>query len=146
MDNKKLIDEAKRYRDRAYAPYSKFKVGAALLADNGKVYGGCNVENSSYGLTICAERAAIARAVSEGMEKIKKIAIVTSGKEVSRPCGACRQVINEFGRDAEVLSCDTEGNCDTSAAKELLPYYDNSNVFRDNLNKLQKEKSTKKSS
>ncbi|MDA3793201.1 MAG: cytidine deaminase [Elusimicrobia bacterium] len=139
MDNKKLIETAKKYRERAYAPYSNFKVGAALLADNGKVYGGCNVENSSYGLTICAERAAIASAVSEGMKKIEKIAIVTSGKEVSKPCGACRQVIIEFGRNAQVLCCDTMNNCDSSTAEELLPYYDNSNVFRDNLKELQKK-------
>ncbi|MEA3506991.1 MAG: cytidine deaminase [Elusimicrobiota bacterium] len=139
MEDKKLIEEAKKYRGRAYVPYSNFKVGAALLADNGKVYGGCNVENSSYGLTICAERAAIAGAVAEGMKKIEKIAIVTSGKEFSRPCGACRQVIIEFGRDAEVLCCDTEDNCDRCTAAELLPHYDISNVFRDNLKKLQKE-------
>src|SRR5881296_2781589 len=93
---RKLIAAAKTAQRRAHAPYSKFRVGAALLTKSGKVYTGCNVENASYGLTICAERVALAKAVSEGHRKFKAIAVVAPSGGLS-PCGACRQVLAEFG-------------------------------------------------
>src|SRR3989339_2003062 len=111
MAKDKLVEAAIKYRENAYAPYSNFLVGAAVQGDSGKIYGGCNVENASYGMTICAERVAITKAVSEGETGIKKIAIVTSSDEVSFPCGACRQVLAEFAKNAEVLCCGTKGKC-----------------------------------
>ncbi|MEN6356460.1 MAG: cytidine deaminase [Armatimonadota bacterium] len=95
-DIRGLLTAAREARENAYAPYSGFKVGAAVLCDSGKVYAGCNVENASYGLTVCAERIAILKAVSEGERHIKAVAIVTDGPEIARPCGACLQVIAEF--------------------------------------------------
>ena len=95
MDNRKLIDKALEAMNYAYAPYSKFKVGAALITD-GVVYTGCNIENSSFGATICAERCAISKAVSEGHKNIQKIAIVSSSGDFTPPCGICRQVMEEF--------------------------------------------------
>jgi len=116
----KLIAEAKRARERAYAPYSNFKVGAAVLTADGKVFSGCNVENSSYGLSICAERAAIFNAVSEGYKKFTKIAVVTDTKPPSSPCGACRQVIFEFGDDIEVIMANLKGEVKINRIDELL--------------------------
>ncbi len=139
MKKNKLIDTAIEYRERAYAPYSNFKVGAAVEAGSGEVYGGCNVENTSYGLTICAERAAVARAVAEGERVIKKVAVVTDDLQVSMPCGACRQVIEEFGQDADVYCCDIENNCKTYKATQLLPYYNKQNVFKNKLDDLKKK-------
>lgn len=138
MKKDTLIKTAIKYRERAYAPYSNFKVGAAVEAGSGEVYGGCNVENTSYGLTICAERAAVARAVAEGERKIKKVAVVTDDIQVSIPCGACRQVIEEFGENARVYCCDIENNCKTYQAEELLPYYNKRNVFKNKLEELKK--------
>ena len=140
MSKTKLIETAKKYRAMAYAPYSNFKVGAAVEGATGKIYGGCNVENSSYGLTICAERVAIAKAVSEGEKEIKRIAVVTSSKETSVSCGACRQVIFEFGKDIEVYCCGVEGECDEYNIRELLPAYDNDEVFRKKLQELRTKK------
>lgn len=91
-----MIRAAHDARAKAYAPYSKFKVGAALLSDSGKIFGGCNVENASYGLTICAERAAIYNAVTHGRKRFKALLILTNTDNVTPPCGACRQVISEF--------------------------------------------------
>lgn len=91
-----MIRSAHDARAKAYAPYSKFKVGAALLTDSGKIFGGCNVENASYGLTICAERAAIYNAVTHGRKRFKALLILTNTDNVTPPCGACRQVISEF--------------------------------------------------
>jgi cytidine deaminase len=87
----------------AYSPYSKFRVGAAVLTADGEIFAGCNVENASYGLTSCAERNAIFQAVGKGHRKLRAIVIVTDTKELTPPCGACRQVINEFGPKAEVF-------------------------------------------
>ncbi len=103
--NDQLWDEARSARDRAYAPYSRFNVGAALQTESGKIFSGCNVENTSYGATICAERTAVVSAVASGHTQIKKIAIVgdLNGKEVP-PCGVCLQVLSEFCEpDAEVI-------------------------------------------
>jgi cytidine deaminase len=92
----RLLTEAGRARENAYAPYSGFKVGAAVLCGSGGVYMGCNVENASYGLAVCAERVAIQKAISEGEKRVKAVAIVTDSFEPARPCGSCLQVIAEF--------------------------------------------------
>lgn len=95
MTDEELIKIAEEYKERSYSPYSHFKVGAAVLCDNGKVYGGCNIENIAYSPTICAERTALSKAVSEGDTKIIKIAIVGDNK-YTYPCGVCRQFMSEF--------------------------------------------------
>jgi cytidine deaminase len=111
---RQLIAAAKSAQRHAYAPYSKFRVGAALLTSDGKVFTGCNVENASYGLTICAERVAVGKAVSEGCREFKAIAIVAPARNIT-PCGACRQVLAEFG-DCLVI-CNTK----QYRLSELLP-------------------------
>jgi len=95
-DRRALVEAAHAAMAQAYCPYSKYQVGAALLAGNGRIFAGCNVENASYGLTICAERAAVLKAVSEGQKTFTAIAIVASGDSMPYPCGACRQVLSEF--------------------------------------------------
>ncbi|MBF8263084.1 MAG: cytidine deaminase [Parachlamydiales bacterium] len=107
MTTSTLIEKAKDAQKMAYQPYSHYSVGAALLGKSGKVYLGCNVENASYGLTNCAERTAIFKAVSEGEREFEAIAIVT--KDGGMPCGACRQVLNEFSPKMEVIAADEHG-------------------------------------
>lgn len=114
----KLYDVAKRGRENAYAPYSGFSVGAALLAQSGRIYAGCNVENSSYGLTICAERVALCSAVAQG-ERVFEMMIICADSIVP-PCGACLQVMAEFG-DMEIISFDMEGKFQRTSLSELLP-------------------------
>jgi len=114
-----LIEAARRVRQRAYVPYSHFAVGAALLGCSGKVYEGCNVENVSYGLTICAERTAVFKAVSEGEREFQALAVVTSTG--GSPCGACRQVLAEFNVQMAVHVADVEGHYRTFTVAELLP-------------------------
>ena len=108
MEDNELIALAAGVRRKAYAPYSHYPVGAALFTASGKVYTGCNVENASYGLSICAERTAAFKAVSEGEREFVAIAVVTENG--SAPCGACRQVLNEFGPDMRVLAVAASGN------------------------------------
>ena len=96
MTDQELIDTARKYREFSYSPYSKFKVGAAVLTKKGNVYGGCNIENSSYPVTNCAERTAIFKAVSEGEKEIEAIALIADTEGPCSPCGACRQVMGEF--------------------------------------------------
>lgn len=117
-----LIRTAQQARNKAYAPYSKFRVGAAVLTQSGMVFAGCNVENSSYRLTTCAEQAAISNAVGHEGENMKIRAVaVTAGEDVPcSPCGACRQMILEFGPDARVLFSTKEGEADSSI-EDLLP-------------------------
>jgi cytidine deaminase len=122
LSDKDLVDLAQEVREKAYAPYSGFSVGAALLTRSGRVFTGCNVENASYPLTICAERTAVTKAVSEGERDFEAIAVVTATG--ATPCGACRQVLHEFGgadADLRVIVADLEGNLSTYTIAELLP-------------------------
>jgi len=109
MNSTTLLKLAAEARTSAYAPYSKFRVGAALLAENGDIFTACNVENASYGLTLCAERVAVGKAVSEGCHDFSAIAISAPGG--ATPCGACRQVLNEFTPDMKVYLGDEKGAC-----------------------------------
>lgn len=117
----KLAEIARNVRDRAHAPYSHFQVGAALESEHGKVFSGCNVENISYGLTICAERNAVFAAVASGARSFRRIVIVADSKEPVTPCGACRQVLSEFSEDMEVISVNLEGKEFRASLSELLP-------------------------
>jgi cytidine deaminase len=114
-----LISAARQARQNAYAPYSGFAVGAALRTRSERVFTGCNVENASYGLTICAERVAVVKAISEGECDIEVIAVVSRGGVT--PCGACRQVLAEFNSDLRVILADLEGNGREFRLSELLP-------------------------
>ena len=120
-DYSALIDAALEARQKAYAPYSKFSVGAAIVTTDGTVFTGCNVENSSFGLCICAERAAICKAVSQGHQQFEAIAVAAT--PFASPCGACRQFLAEFGTDIRVISVDADdlSNMKTWLVEELLP-------------------------
>lgn len=118
MDPSSLLQLAARARDAAYAPYSRFQVGAALLAENGEVFTGCNVENASYGLTLCAERTAVCSAVAAGVRSYSAIAISAPGG--AAPCGACRQVINEFNPALKVYLGDETGRLVTETTLDIL--------------------------
>lgn len=121
-ENKQLIDRAILAKDMAYVPYSKFRVGAALIDDKGRAFSGCNVENSSYGATCCAERTAIFKAVSEGSKKIRKMAVVCDQDDYCRPCGICRQVMAEFASDDFILlSARQDGEYEEFSMEALLP-------------------------
>lgn len=119
----KLINIAKKAKKFSYAPYSKYKVGAALITDKGKIYSGANVENASYGLTICAERAAVFTAVNDGARIIKAISLVSSSSALPVPCGACRQVLAEFSNklDMLVIFVNAKGEKIIKNLRELLP-------------------------
>ena len=116
----RLVEAASAARDRAHAPYSQFKVGAAILDNEGRVHVGCNVENASYGLSVCAERHSIAAAVSAGVEQIEALAVVTDTDPPSAPCGACRQVLVEFG-DFPVILANPAGERRLTTVGDLLP-------------------------
>ena len=117
-----LVSIAKKAREQAYAPYSgDFKVGAAVLTNSGEIYSGCNVENSSFGATMCAERVAVFKAVAEGHRKIKAVAVVADTPDPISPCGLCLQVISEFGDDTIVLMSNTAGDTLQSEMRKLLP-------------------------
>lgn len=120
MDNKELIKKAIESKDKAYVPYSGFHVGAALVTEDDSVYTGCNIEIASYSPTICAERTAIFKAISEGHKTIKKIAVVGDGKDTF-PCGVCRQVIREFGKDAKIIVANSEDDYKEFTLEDLLP-------------------------
>lgn len=121
METNELIEKAKEYRERAYTPYSKFKVGAAVLTRRGNVYGGCNIENASYPLTNCAERTAIFKAVSEGEREFEAIAVVADTEGPCAPCGACRQVMAEF-RIPRIIMANLKGKVKEVSLEELLPF------------------------
>jgi len=118
---RRLVAAARRARGKAVAPHSKFKVGAALETARGKVYLGCNIENASYGLTLCAERVAIFKAVSEGERRFKRIAVVADTARLTAPCGACRQILWEFCGDCEVILANLKGKAEVHRMRELLP-------------------------
>lgn len=117
-----LINAAKQASKFAYAPYSKFKVGSAILTKANKIYTGANIENASYGLTICAERVALFKAISEGEKKFKAIAIYTNTKRFTMPCGACRQVLSEFSPKIELILINGAGKIKKTNLAKLLPY------------------------
>lgn len=118
---RRLEKAARAAAQAAYSPYSKFRVGSAILAESGKIYGGCNVENASYGLCNCAERTAIFTAAAAGERTVRAVVVYTPTPEPTMPCGACRQVINEFGPDAIVISvCDSALRIETTLSA-LLP-------------------------
>ena len=121
MTDQQLILYAVEARENSYSPYSNFKVGAALLAKDGRVFTGCNVENASYGATNCAERTAIFKAVSEGYREFDAIAIVASSGDYASPCGICRQVLFEFLPDGKVILDSDEKGMVTYSVRELLP-------------------------
>jgi cytidine deaminase len=124
-----LIAAAKQARENAHAPYSNFRVGAALRSTSGKIYGGCNVENATYGLTLCAERVAIFKAISEGERSFSAIAVVTDTETLTPPCGACRQLIWEFCGDIPVSMANLSGRSEVIQMKDLFPKpFDESNL------------------
>jgi cytidine deaminase len=116
-----LVAAARRARERAHAPFSRFHVGAAVEDADGRIYTGCNIENATYGLTVCAERVAIFKAVSEGARRLRRIAIVADTEALTPPCGACRQIIWEFCGDAEVILANLRGDTETLRMRDLLP-------------------------
>ena len=124
-----LVSAAKAAREKAHAPFSKFKVGAALRTVSGKIYGGCNVENATYGLTVCAERVAIFKAISEGERKFDAIAVATDTDTLTPPCGACRQLIWEFCGDVPVVMSNLQGKVEELRMSQLFPKpFDSSNL------------------
>jgi len=123
MINEELMNKAEEVSKNSYSPYSHFSVGASVLADNGKIYSGCNFENSSYGMTICAERNAIGSAVADGIKKIKAVAIYSPNQDLCFPCGACRQVMHEFSdndNEFDIILKDGD-NLVTYKLSQLLP-------------------------
>lgn len=121
MNLEELISAAREVRENAYAPYSHFQVGAALRTASGRIFRGCNVENLSFGLTICAERAAVLAAVAAGETRFEAIAVVADSVQPVTPCGACRQVLAEFSLDLRVCSVNLQGKRYESTIAELLP-------------------------
>lgn len=128
----KIIEAAKKARENAYIPYSNFSVGAALLTEEGDIITGCNIENASFGLTNCAERTAIFKAISEGMTKFQALAVVADSPQPISPCGACRQVIAEFCHpDMPIYLTNIKGDLKKTTIKELLPDAFNSEDMND---------------
>jgi cytidine deaminase len=120
-DSDRLVDAAREARERAIAPYSKFKVGAALLARDGRVFTGCNVENASYGLTVCAERVALLKALSEGVRDFTRLAVVADTKSPTPPCGPCRQLVWEYAGDIPVVMANLDAVTGEHQMRDLLP-------------------------
>jgi len=116
-----LLQAALDVRENAFAPYSKFKVGAALEGLDGRIHTGCNVENATYGLTMCAERVAVFKAVSEGARRFKRVAIAADTDKLTPPCGACRQILWEFCGDVEIALVNPRGKIETYRLKDLFP-------------------------
>lgn len=122
MDDKELVEAAKKAREFSYSPYSKFKVGAAVLTADGKVYGGCNIENASFGITNCAERTAMFKAVSEGYREFDALAVIADTETACSPCGACRQAMAEF-KVKRIIMANLKGDSRVVTLEELLPFY-----------------------
>jgi cytidine deaminase len=116
-----LVLAARSARECAHAPFSKFKVGAAIEDEDGKIYAGCNVENATYGLTICAERVAVFKAISEGASKLVRVAVVADTVELTPPCGACRQILWEFCGDAELILANLAGASEHLRISQIFP-------------------------
>jgi cytidine deaminase len=116
-----LIAAALAARENAFAPYSKFRVGAAIEDTAGRIHTGCNVENATYGLTVCAERVAVFKAVSEGVRKFRRVAIAADTDSLTPPCGACRQILWEFCGDIEIVLVNPRGKTETHRLKDLFP-------------------------
>lgn len=116
-----LVQAAIDVRNRAHAPFSNFKVGAAIEDATGRIYTGCNVENATYGLTVCAERVALFKAISEGAAKLTRIAVVADTDVLTPPCGACRQLLWEFCGDAELILANLYGRQETMSIKQIFP-------------------------
>jgi cytidine deaminase len=116
-----LVEAATRYRGNAVSGRSGFSVGAAIEAEDGRIWGGCNVENSTYGLTVCAERVAIWKALSEGVRRFRAVAVVTDAAEATPPCGACRQILWEFAGDVPVVMATLGGKRKRMQLRELFP-------------------------
>ena len=116
-----LIAAALAARENAFAPYSKFRVGAAIEDIDGRIHTGCNVENSTYGLTVCAERVAVFKAISEGVRKFRRVAIAADTDALTPPCGACRQILWEFCGDVEIVLVNLRGTTETHCLKDLFP-------------------------
>jgi len=121
IEHEALVEAARQARENAHAPYSNFRVGAALRATSGRIFGGSNVENATYGLTVCAERVAIFKAMSEGERGFDAIAVVTDTDALTPPCGACRQLIWEFCGDVPVVLANLKGKSETLQMRELFP-------------------------
>ena len=121
MDDTSVIRAATEARSNAHTPYSGFKVGAAIEDENGRIFTGCNIENASFGLTMCAERVAVFKAISEGAGKLKRVAVVTDAESLTPPCGACRQILWEFCGNAELILANLAGKRSTMLLGELLP-------------------------
>jgi cytidine deaminase len=121
LDVRLLVKIALTVRERAHAPFSKFKVGAAIEDENGRVFTGCNIENATFGLTICAERVAVFKAISEGAGKIRRVVVVADTELLTPPCGACRQILWEFCGDAELTLANLAGKQETMSLKEIFP-------------------------
>jgi cytidine deaminase len=117
----KLLEAALAAREKAHAPFSKFKVGAAIEDETGRIFTGCNVENATYGLTICAERVAVFKAISEGAREFRKIAVAADTDVLTPPCGACRQILWEFCGDAELTLINLKGKTEVLRMKDLFP-------------------------
>ena len=130
MTDKELVMLAKEAMQFAYAPYSNFKVGAALLSKDGQVFKGCNIENAAYGPSNCAERTAMFKAISEGVREFEKIAVVASSGDYASPCGICRQVLFEFMPDGKVILDSDEKGMITYTVRELLPMGFNSSDIK----------------
>src|SRR5438105_2214968 len=120
-NSQSLLDAARAARQHAHAPFSNFQVGAALETADGKIVTGCNVENATYGLTICAERVAVFKAISEGERSFRRIAIVADTEQPTPPCGACRQILWEFGGDLEIILANLVRQTGVYRLKDLLP-------------------------
>ena len=116
-----LIAAALAVRENAFAPFSKFKVGAAVEDADGEIHTGCNVENATYGLTVCAERVAVFKAISEGARQFRRIAVAADTEVLTPPCGACRQILWEFCGDIEIVLVNPRGKIETWRLKELFP-------------------------
>jgi cytidine deaminase len=122
METLDLIKLARDAREKAHAPYSNFKVGAALLAKDGQVFTGCNIENASYGDAICAEKVAVIKAISEGVSNFSKLVVFTDAEKPSSPCGSCRQILFEFNPELLVIMANSKGDKVEMKINELLPY------------------------